>query len=207
MSWRSRSLRVGGWRSRWPDSPWRSDPQGSGASNMPQVARTQQRRRAQVGEGVGGVGHGLPGELDVGEADHRMRPLPLGPSRPSWRRGRRTRACCGICLPGGVVDPTDMGQGVDGIVQHVCRVWRGPSARHSPETNSSGLRRAADRSGAAPWPSSIGLLRPSGRRQSGLTWRRRGRHLRTGQCRSRRRPRAAWGCGGGCRLGFIRGRR
>src|SRR5215218_9992356 len=24
----------------------------------------------------------------------------------------------------------------------VCRVWRGPSARHSPETNSSGLRRA-----------------------------------------------------------------
>src|SRR5829696_253982 len=28
MSWRSTSLRLGGWRSRWPDSPWRSDPQG-----------------------------------------------------------------------------------------------------------------------------------------------------------------------------------
>jgi hypothetical protein len=26
MSWRSTSLRLGGWRSRWPDSPWRSDP-------------------------------------------------------------------------------------------------------------------------------------------------------------------------------------
>jgi hypothetical protein len=29
MSLRSTSLRLGGWRSRWPDSPWRSDPQGN----------------------------------------------------------------------------------------------------------------------------------------------------------------------------------
>src|SRR5512132_2266327 len=37
--------------------------------------------RPQVGQGVGVVGQGLLGQLDLGEADDRMRPLALGPGQ------------------------------------------------------------------------------------------------------------------------------
>jgi hypothetical protein len=44
MSLRSTSLRLGGWRSRWPTRLGDLIPRATGACNMPQVARTQQRR-------------------------------------------------------------------------------------------------------------------------------------------------------------------
>jgi hypothetical protein len=86
---------------------------------------------------------------------------PCGLARPSWAaRATNSRLLWYLPPPGGVLDPAGMGQAVDGLVQHGLEGLAGPSARRSPETNSSGLRRAADRSrAAAPWPSSVG--RPS----------------------------------------------
>jgi hypothetical protein len=125
------------------------------ATEEPQAAEgvaVQPDRRPQVGEGVGVVGQGLLGELDLGEADHRMRPLAVWPGR-ARRPGRRTRACVVLASPGGVLDPADMGQGVDGLMQHGLQ-GSGRSLR--PGTRRRRTARAADRPRAARGPCSVG---------------------------------------------------
>ena len=89
-------------------------------------------------------------------------PLPLGPGQAELAGEGDERALVVVfAAPGGVLDSAGVGEGVTASWSMICRVWWGPSARHSPETDSSGRRAAADRSRAAPWPSSVG--RPSTR--------------------------------------------
>jgi hypothetical protein len=54
------------------------------AAEQPEAAEgvaVQPDRRLQVGQGVGVAGHRLLGQLDLGEADHRMGPLPVWPGK------------------------------------------------------------------------------------------------------------------------------
>src|SRR5215204_7155682 len=77
MSWRSTSLRLGGWRSRWPDSPWRSDPQGKW-SLQHAAGRENATAPDELVGGAGRVGAdqdrlllaGLPGQLGERQVDH-----------------------------------------------------------------------------------------------------------------------------------------
>src|SRR5215207_2033904 len=55
MSWRSTSLRLGGWRSRWPDSPWRSDPQGKWSLQHATGRENATAPRLQTGKGLCGL--------------------------------------------------------------------------------------------------------------------------------------------------------
>jgi hypothetical protein len=48
MSWRSTNLRLGGWRSRWPDLLWRSDLQGKRSL---QHAAGRENATAPLGQG------------------------------------------------------------------------------------------------------------------------------------------------------------
>jgi hypothetical protein len=75
--------------------------------------------RAQVGQGVGVVGQGRLGQLHLGEADHRMRPLALWPGQARLAgEGDELALVVVLPAPGGVVDPAGVGQGVDGLMQH-----------------------------------------------------------------------------------------
>jgi hypothetical protein len=62
------------------------------------------------------VGQGLLGELDVGEADHRMGPRPSGQAERAGEGDERALVVV-LTAPRGVVDPADMGEGVDGLME------------------------------------------------------------------------------------------
>jgi hypothetical protein len=72
-----------------------------------------------MGQGVGVVGHGLLGEGDLGEADHRMGPLAIWPGQAELAgEGDELALVVVLATPGGVLDPANMGQGVDSLMQH-----------------------------------------------------------------------------------------
>jgi Nuclease-related domain len=116
------------------------------ATEEPQAAEgvaVQPDRRPQVGEGVGVVGQGLLGELDLGEADHRMRPLAVWPGQAELAGQGDELALVWYLPPREVsLTPRTWARAWTASCSMVCRVWQEPSARHSPETNSSGRRQA-----------------------------------------------------------------
>jgi hypothetical protein len=116
------------------------------ATEEPQAAEgvaVQPDRRPQVGEGVGVVGQDLLGELDLGEADHRMRPLAVWPGQAELAGQGDELALVWYLPPREVsLTPRTWARAWTASCSMVCRVWQEPSARHSPETNSSGRRQA-----------------------------------------------------------------
>ena len=92
------------------------------ATEQPKAAEgvaIQPDGRPQVGQGVGVVGQGRLGEGDFGEADHRMGPLPLRPGQAELAgEGDELALVVVLAAPGGVLDPADMSQGVDGLMEH-----------------------------------------------------------------------------------------
>jgi hypothetical protein len=66
--------------------------------------------RPQIGQGVGVVGRGLLGQLDLGEADYRMGPLTLCPGQAELAgEGDELALVVVLAAPGGVFDPAGMG--------------------------------------------------------------------------------------------------
>jgi hypothetical protein len=125
------------------------------AAKQPEAAEgvaIQPDGRAQIREGVGLVGQGLLGQLDLGEADHRMRPLPVWPGQAELAgEGDELALVVVLATAGGVFDPA----GMDGLVEHGLQGLARPFGQALAGDERSGLRRAADRSRAAA------LRRPS----------------------------------------------
>jgi hypothetical protein len=100
----------------------------------------QPDRRIQIGQGVGIVGQGLLGQGDLGEADHWMGPLALGPGQTELA-GEGDELALVVYLPAWEVSltPRTWARAWTASCSMVCRVWRGSSARHSPENDPLGL--------------------------------------------------------------------
>jgi hypothetical protein len=79
----------------------------------------QPDRRPKVGKDIGVVGQGLLGQLDVGETDDRMGPLAVWPGQAELAgEGDELALVVVLAASRGVFDPADMGEGVDGLVEH-----------------------------------------------------------------------------------------
>ena len=77
------------------------------------------------------VGQSLLGQPDIGEADHRMRPLPLRPGQAELAgEGDELALVVVLAGSGGVFDPADMGEAWMASWRMACRFWWEPSAGH-----------------------------------------------------------------------------
>jgi hypothetical protein len=97
--------------------------------------------RPEIRHGVGIVGYGLLGQLHVGEADHWMRPLAVWPGQDQLAGESDELALVMVlAAPGGVLDPADMGEGMDALMQHGLQ---GPAGGLRPGNRRRRTARAA----------------------------------------------------------------
>jgi hypothetical protein len=106
------------------------------AAEQPQAAEgvaIQPDGGTQLRQGVGVVGQGRLGEDDLGEADHRVRPLAVWPGQAELA-GEGDELALVVVLATREVSltPRTCARAWTASWSMVCRVWWGPSARHSP---------------------------------------------------------------------------